>query len=1015
MTAHTWKADRLTVELDASGLLAGLAYDGMPLLRALASFSIEEPGHPGAGQLDVRYDIRRLDGRALAWMVTLANHDARRRELHLNLDLPLADGHQLFCPASRARPDPHELISFGFRAPGEPITIPFVSLYGTAGGLTLFASLDLPIRPFQVVQSCGPGHDVRIRRPYVRLEPGQSLTLDLGLFAHGGDWRPGLGYLTERYRAIFYTDFLRVDDYYGAFVYSSLAPQRLMERWADEGVGAVEVHYTYPYFGKLAPDGAPGDASGDVPYTRAVDDWWAYAKRDADPLKPSAAASFAEIMAYVERTAPKNGSLSATQAMLSGLRAHNLRSLIYYNPHDCWDVLARERYADAIVRGRDGSPHVDWFEQHIMNARPDADWGRHVRAEFRRLLRLLPGVDGVFMDQFTFDQLDFSAGADDGWSIEDGRVAYRMGHAECLLAAELAQHARGLGKFLWWNGPYSADIARFADGMMAEGGGAQGERIQYLTAGNKPTCCLALSEYQYKRDLTLGLWPTPPSFLFAWRTMLNTIADELNWSPPDEVSDLYERYRPLFEQFRGKTWLLTAQPVTVPEGIEANAFTTPGDASSLCNTLITLAVMDQDLRSHAFRWRVPITLRLPQPEAVHAVYLLTPDTRGLCKLPFERDGDLIHLTLPRLRSACMLIAARQGAYVALQSPQNVPAGDRNADLSYSFDNWTDETLSMQLRGTEQAGVAPAAVTIAPRSSHLHVTSATLVPAGEHTEWRAQSLIGNRMQMEHWELWVDESIGISWLGRPALLAGQPAVLHARVANNTPAEMVIEVACESTSIQVSDVAARIHLPAGAAMSMAQTVTCNVAGQHALVWLARSVDGSHATRVTMPVEVVRAAFRVHLDGSPVLPLSAHLRLDMLTPDGAPDIRYKDAEGVGRGTRNRPLRLNGITIGQVPARNNTFWRVDFTVPIPPEALAHVGLTNHVEIDPDSPEDAFAVRNLAVEVELPGGTRLSSRTDPRVYDSQANPGATLQTDLVFDSLQRRPRLNDDWNNEPVA
>ncbi len=986
----------LAVVLDDAARIHDVRLDAAPLLRTPTRLTLTEFERGEAAELDVECGMRRLDECALAWQVTLSNRAARRRELTVWLDLPLAPGFQLFCPASLPRPDPHEAVRFGFRASGEPITIPFATLYNRTAGLTLFADLDLPIRPFQVIQSHDDGHCVSICRPHVRLEPEQTLTLELGLVAHEGDWRPGLGYLTQRYRDVFFTDFPRADDYYGAFMLSSLAPDDLMDRWVDEGVKAVEVHYTYPYFGKIAP--------GDQPYTRAADDWWAYAKRDPDPARPAESGSLAEILAYIERAAPKNCSQAEVRRMIAGVRVRGMRSLIYYNPHDCWNVLARGRYAESIVRGRDGALHVDWFEQHILNARPDAEWGRHVRAEFRRLLNLYPAVDGVFMDQFTFDQLDFSPGADDGWSIEDGRVAYRMGHAECLLAAELAQHTRGRGKFLWWNGPYSADIARFADGMMAEGGGVQGERIQYLTVGNKPTCCAVLGEYQYKRNLTLGLWPIPPSFTFAWQTLLGAVDTTSEWVAPDDVRDLYERYRPLFEQLRGKTWLLTAQPVSAPPGIETNAFCTPDG-----NTLVTLTVMDQALRSRAMQFVVPVALRLPQSDAVRAVYALTSDAIGLTRLPFQRDGELIRLSLPRLRSAAMLIAARQGAFIALQTPHAVTGERSPIDLVFNFDNWTDEVVRLQLDGAAQVALdAP------PMSSQTAVVSALAVRAGERAVTDLRALAGGRLQTLRWELWIDDPLSVSWAGSPTLLAGHPGTLRVRLANNTREDMLITVAGVSEDIAVQPARTRISLPAHGSAMLAVQAECAAAGRRRMMWGVRSTNARYEAEVVMPVDVVQVAFRTRPDGSPILPLSAHLRLDMLTPTGAPDMRYPSPDGSSLQMRNRPIRLNGVMIGQVPARNNDFWRVDFTVPVPPDALAHIGLGNQVEIDPDGPGDVFAVRNLALEIELPGGTRLATRTEPREHHSQADPGATIHIGLEFDSLQRRPRLNDDWNQEPV-
>ena len=286
-------------------------------------------------------------------------------------------------------------------------------------GLTALADFALPTRGFELrIDPRRPA--IVVRRVHLRLEPGRPVTVSIILFGHEGDWRPGLGHVVERYPEFFVAADRRVPQLHGAFVCSGGAPSdATIAAWMRQHVQTVEVHGTIPFYGQHLPLGQS--------WPIFADDQWHRLREQADPEKPADDASWQSIHAYVSRKSPGRITVEQVNDYIRRLHAQGMYALMYFNPTEAWRPWITANYPEALCRRADGQLQPAWYESYLVCPDPESRWGKHLLDEFAKMLDLYPRADGFFMDQSTYDSLDY--GHDDGWSIQNGRTGYRLGWA----------------------------------------------------------------------------------------------------------------------------------------------------------------------------------------------------------------------------------------------------------------------------------------------------------------------------------------------------------------------------------------------------------------------------------------------------------------------------------------------------------------------------------------------------------------------------------------------------------
>jgi len=682
-------ADNLTAKISASdGRITSLAVHGRELLvnpgemriqvgkdapvsfgKNFENFAVTQQegiviaeGRDAKSGIAVR--VEWIAERDLQCRVKLINSKEPRLEAAVVLHLPCNQQKlRILAPAGddHMTVDFSQPLGFGFRGRGRGLVIPAVSFYHPEKdwGITCFADLKLPTRGFELKFGDKPP-SITASRVHLRLEPGKPVTVSIVLFGHKGDWRPGLGRILERYPEFFVVADHRIPQLHGAFVCSGGTPsEHTIASWKRQHVQTVEIHCTLPFYGRHLPLSER--------WTVFADDRWHRLREKPDPEKPTEDASWKVIHAYVTRKHPPNISVAEINAYIRRLHDKGIYALMYFNPTEAWKPWALENYASDLVRKADGKCVPVWHESCLMCPDPDSPWGKNLLAEFEKMMDLYPEADGFFFDQSCYDMLDYAH--DDGLSIQNGRTAYRMGWAINQISERCRKMAKARGKFMWWNGPYNIDIARFAEGMMAEAGNeSQVRRIQYLTIGGRASCTLSRKDESTLRNCAAyGIYPT---------SMHN-----------DEMRRLAARYWPVFEMFRGKRWVLTAHALQLPDGARGNIYRLPDG-----NVLVVTASMDRSIDSGLFDSDSRLTVRLPDAEQFRAAYFISPDLLGKRRLPLQRDGKTFHISIPRHCSVSTILLAKAGVHVALDAPFNIVA-ERSVEAAAVVDNWTNKTVA----------------------------------------------------------------------------------------------------------------------------------------------------------------------------------------------------------------------------------------------------------------------------------------------------------------------------------
>ena len=477
-------------------------------------------------------------------------------------------------PEDRRTVDFTKTCRYAYRGTGQPLAMPAVVVFRpdetivartlrvqdrhtecadyVDWGLTLFADFTLPTRGFETsFQDKTPA--ISARRVHLRLEPGKPVTVSLLLFGHEGDWRPGLGHLVERYPDFFVVADPRAPNLHGAFMCSGgfkpdteIATDQVLAEWKRQHVQTVEVHGTFPFYGRYLP---PAER-----WTTLADDRWHLLRKEADPQRPADDAPWKAIYDYVAKKSPPAMTVAAVRDYINRLHGHGMHALVYFNPTEAWKLWIKANYPGDLVLNDKGRHVPEWYESLLVCPNPDSPWGQYLLDTFKRMMDLYPEADGFFMDQSTYDRLDYAH--DNGWSIQDGRTAYRMGWAIDQFSQRCRAMAKARGKFLWWNGPYISDIAYYAEGMMAEAGDEKEvHTIQYLMMGGRACCTLSRTGETTLQDCAAyGIYPTVME---------------------GPAAQLASRYWPIFELFRGKRWVFNAHALDLPQGTKGNLWRLP--------------------------------------------------------------------------------------------------------------------------------------------------------------------------------------------------------------------------------------------------------------------------------------------------------------------------------------------------------------------------------------------------------------------------------------------------------
>ncbi len=892
----------------------------------------------------------------LEWSLT--NRTGKTVNLSATLYFPLRPAADMvFLPAAHKprfvlkQSETSDAYSYG-EGPGTRLAMPLAQAYspGEDWGLAIFGELGELVENFSVkINRTDKNVLVAVTLPLPHMAPGTA-SGRIYFAATRGDWRPALGAVLAGFPNAFVPHSPEVASIQGPFVNSTGTPANSdIAYWYSQGARVAEIHGTFPFYGEYVPQ--------DDVWTTLIDDrWHALKTRMPENRLPPADASWRDIKSFVEKKYPPSMTVAKVRDYIDRLHRYGMKGLIYFNPTEAWAPWAADKFPSDRRMTVGGKPIPAWYESTAMQADRERPWGKYLLSQIRRLLHLYPSVDGVFFDQATVGN-----------------------HKLTELCAEVCRIVRAQGKICWWNGPYNMELAALADGMMTEGGGSERYRenteiVQYYGLAGKPIVSLGpVSGPAYADMLLHGVIPQPVS---------------------RSQHEMVERWFPLFGWLRDRRWVLDAHALDVTPGIDANLF-------QVANGNLVVPVVPESTSTDKPEtiFDVGITLRVPDANDVRGVYLLMPDLLGYHKLAFTRDGDALHVTVPRLSVAALLVFAKTGVFSALEGELSVARGQRET-LRWIVDNWTTQPINISLLVASASVRARDAGEVSPWSSRTLEfpvdTPATEIPGGRLRILTSLN-VGKQEKKDKAELWIDPPLLLTVDAPSGARDDEIYPLSVNLLGHLPAVTAVDLKIESPDWQFENPSARVLLKPEIPTIVRFKGQPLRAGATRIRVIARR-DGRASASAEIPVKVLATAMAPNDIG---LVRSAELVFDSFGVDGG---LYA----------HKPVFLDGVLVGDLPPGNGDQWVSGVSLPLSPEVIKVLRAHNTVVVN-NQMGDAFKVRNFRILLHMRGDVTVTSATDTGPYTAGTGwlhaegkqfpvgvPLTGITVNIRFDSIKRK-------------
>ncbi|MCX7995463.1 MAG: DUF1080 domain-containing protein [candidate division WOR-3 bacterium] len=437
------------------------------------------------------------------------------------------------------------------------------------------------------------------------------------IIAHENDFRPALDFLLNKYPEYFFPKSMESKITDGWFYQGSVfdAEKRIKEV-KNRGVTWMEFHCYFPFYGLYAPE---------------MDEWGLIFDTDAISLQ-----NWERGMGSI-----RNGYKRVNES-INLWHKFGIRVYLYFQVYEAWHQYAQRYFARDITRSKNGNPLPAWKFCNLMNPDPQSEWGRYIVEQAKKVIQKYPTIDGIFYDRMDYHNYDFSHS--DGYTTIDGTPAYMLAFALEKINTQVFEIFHRNGKEVWGNGPTSIEVCKGLEGIMAEGGIINLFRLQYLCI-NRPLVYLPydstprMTEKKLKYALLCGAFP---SITYG-----------------DSACKMLERmYHGVFELLKNRRWVLTNNPVVVPENCLANIFLTPES-----NYVVVVVSPEKSfIMNHPFEFNIPVMITITDASKINYLYLLSGDWPGVVRLPFKRWRNKISFSIPAHLATSVIVLTRRGKF-----------------------------------------------------------------------------------------------------------------------------------------------------------------------------------------------------------------------------------------------------------------------------------------------------------------------------------------------------------------
>jgi hypothetical protein len=602
----------------------------------------ETPGKPPRITVHKRYEGKPYETRitytlgdqALCCDVELQTTEATPRECRIEFELPvLSRMSQAFWTRAGAPFDlddlPTELIVYRtFNMLSTATVLPACTFFSTENdvGLGLVAPFDLP-KPGLSFSLNRHANRVTVSNYHLRLASAEPARAAVYIVPHEGCWRPSLAWMLEtwpEYLRPSVPDAIRTPGRYR--LGSPLEQADELQAFRDAGATWFQIHSHFPFYGLYMPD----------------TEEWEVVVGLADQGK-------ADLDKW-ERGEPQGGFMNGYDQMRKAIRLrqdHGMQAFLYFQSFELWDQYARRYLPSDIARNSAGNGLTAWTNCSLMNPDPAFAWGRHIAEQIARVPREYPELDGIFYDRDDYRDDDYAH--DDGVSMDVDAPLYMLGFAQEQINAIISATMRQNDMGIWTNGPTSVEVMKGIDGIMCETNGIAAG-LQYLGLA-RPMVLLPYyfstnsydttpeeTEEKMKVALSMGYFPS------------------LTYGG-EQCREIDARYGPLFELLGDREWVLSPRPLELPDGMDGNIFRSPtGDyvvtVVDFAKSMVAGDPVTTDLQ---------VTIRVDDADEIRRCRVVSGDGLGESELPFRRDGNRLHTTLPQHLTCSAVVFAKDAS------------------------------------------------------------------------------------------------------------------------------------------------------------------------------------------------------------------------------------------------------------------------------------------------------------------------------------------------------------------
>ena len=552
--------------------------------------------------------------------------------------------------------------------------LPAVILYDTIldYGLSLICPLEVKKPALSYILKKNAASDTfRISYNYLRmyLSTGKHALTSLYLVPHAGDWRPGLGWLRDQYPAYFNVNpNSHTLDHEGRFLMGG--------DWIDAtdlhtckmyGVKWAEYYHSKAFFGLYAPS--------------YFSQWWGVPDWDVDPTH--------NYSYWINRSINyPDRSYYLVRYHISQFADSGIVSYPYINACDVWkkwvetggDTFPYDKYLVKNANGDSisGFP-ICWCMNPDTNLYPGdtISWSKHLDSQISAVVDSYHTAAGVFLDRDDYCAYDYAH--NDGITMIDTHSVCMLGFTQEEINEHICKAVHDSGKSMMTNGPTSIEVCKNMDAIMNEANVSAVGNLQYLGL-SRPlvlfTTDKLASETEVKDKAALygGYFPS------------------LEVDISDSMSRIIDRkYQPMFDLYKGRSWVLNAHALRLPLGVKGNIFRALDDT-----LIIPLVSMDKSqLLKDPFDYNLTVKVKVPGLGNYKYGYVLSGDYMGPAWLTYN-PGDSIYLTVPAHMVGSLICMSKEPRYEYCQTSLPVFCRDTAGTFKLRVQNLDTSTKHYRL-------------------------------------------------------------------------------------------------------------------------------------------------------------------------------------------------------------------------------------------------------------------------------------------------------------------------------